>query len=338
MTGLRILRTGPGTTLQDAGRRGWLRFGVTPAGPMDWIAHATANLLAGNPAEAGCIECGPGGIELAAEDAPLRLGIAATGFDVAKDGAAFPARSALTLHSRQRLTIRPGGDCVWAYVSVAGGFRFDAVMGSLSTHLRSGIGPLGGRALQTGDLLPCDTAPDAAPLALPDQAAPRRIIRFVPGPQADAFTEQAMTTFTTTDYTITPHSDRMGYRLSGQPLAHAKGHDIVSDGIAMGAIQVPGDSLPIVLMADRQPTGGYPKIGTVIRADLPTLAQSRPGTPLRFTPATVDEAVAALRREVDALAALPRQTRPLQSGPDLTKLASGDHASGFIDARDGEDG
>lgn len=338
MAGLRVLRTSPGTTLQDAGRRGWLRFGVTPAGPMDWIAHATANLLASNPAEAGCIECGPGGIELGAEDAPLRLGIAATGFDVAKDGAALPARSALTLHPGQRLTIRPGGDCVWAYVSVAGGFRLDPVMGSLSTHLRSGIGPLGGRALQTGDLLPCDPATDSTPLSLPDQTPPRKTIRFVPGPQADAFTEQAMTTFTTTDYTVTPHSDRMGYRLSGQPLAHAKGHDIVSDGIAMGAIQVPGDGLPIVLMADRQPTGGYPKIGTVIRADLPTLAQSRPGTALRFAPVTVDDAVTALRRAVDALTAMPTLAKPLQTGPDLAKLASGDHASGFIDARDGEDG
>ncbi len=119
----------------------------------------------------------------------------------------------------------------------------------------------------------------------------------------------------------------MGYRLTGPSLAHARGHDIVSDGIALGAIQVPGDGQPIVLMADRQPTGGYPKIGTVIRADLPALAQSRPDRTLRFRPVTLEDAVAALRAALARIDGLARASRPL--GPDLEKLASGNHASGF---------
>jgi biotin-dependent carboxylase-like uncharacterized protein len=307
---LHILHAGPACTLQDAGRRGWLRYGVTPAGPMDWIAHATANLLAGNPAGAAAIEIGPGGMEVTAEGGPLRLGLAARGFAVRHGPGRLPTRMALTLHPGDRLAIAPGHEGLWAYLTVAGGFAEPPVMGSLSTHLRSGIGPFGGAAIRTGQIIPAaaDAAAASSDVALIETASRHTdTIRFVPGPQDDHFAPGTMAAFCASAYRLSPQSDRMGYRLSGPALRHGRGHDIVSDGIALGAIQVPGDGQPIVLMADRQPTGGYPKIGTVIRADLPRLAQTRPGQTLRFAAVTVEEAVAALRAAVPT----PERIAPL---------------------------
>jgi biotin-dependent carboxylase-like uncharacterized protein len=333
---LHVLKAGPGCTLQDAGRFGWLRYGVTPAGPMDWIGHGTANLLAGNPAGEGALEIGPGGIVLTAETAPVGLGIAADGFAADVDGRPLPGRAALRLAPGERLTIRPGAFGVWAYLAVAGGFAIPPVMGSLSTHLRSGIGPLDGRAVATDQRLPCHAATHARSLALPGATPWPTVLRFIPGPQREAFTGAGFATFCEATFRVGARSDRMGYRLEGPAVAHASGHDIVSDGIVFGAIQVPGDGQPIVLMADRQPTGGYPKIGTVIRADLPALAQARAGTGLRFRAVTVDAAVAALAAATAALGDLPRQAGPMTHGPDRDRLASGDHASGFVNPLDGD--
>jgi 5-oxoprolinase (ATP-hydrolysing) subunit C len=339
MPHLRILSAGPACTLQDAGRMGLLRYGVTPAGTMDWIARREANALAGNDPDAAVIEIGPGGIALRADGSDVRLGLSAAGFLPRIGEMAMPARIAMTLRDGETLTIRPGPSHVWACLAVSGGFDVAPVLGSLSTHLRSAMGPLGGRALQTGDTLPVSTAAEAARLppmvpAARDPAPSDLLIRVIPGPQNDHFTEDALATFLSADFTLSPQSDRMGYRLTGPRIAHRAGHDIVSDGIAMGSVQVPGDGQPIVLMADRQPTGGYPKIATVIRADLPRLAQSRPGGSLRFRAVTVDEAVAALAKATLTPEVIRAGMVPLRSGPDLTRLASGDFASGFIDAKD----
>ena len=316
MTALRILQAGPLCTLQDAGRNGWLRYGVTPAGPMDWIAHATANLMAGNPAGGAAIEIGPGGIAVTAEGGPLRIGLSARGFAVRLGPNLLPTRLALTLHPGASLRVQPGPEGVWAYLTLAGGLAVAPVMGSLATHLRSGIGPLGGGALSAGQVLaaaaPAPDAPDLALIQLPPPATDR--FRYVPGPQADHFTEAATTAFTATTWRVSPQSDRMGYRLTGPALTHARGHDIVSDGIAFGAIQVPGDGQPIVLMADRQPTGGYPKIGCVIRADLPRLAQTRAGQAVRFVPVSVEEAVAALRAAVPSVEGMQAGVRRIVFG------------------------
>jgi biotin-dependent carboxylase-like uncharacterized protein len=314
VTVLHILRAGPACTVQDAGRMGYLRFGVTPAGPMDWIAHQVANILAGNPPGGAAIEIGPGGMSVTAEGGALRLGLSARGFRVRRDGSDLPTRMALTLRPGARLDIEPGPANVWGYLSLAGGVEEPPVMGSHATHLRSGIGPFGGQALRTGQRL-------AARLAADDIGewglfAPPVIdtgpIRFVPGPQDDFFTPESLDLFAAAHYSLSSRSDRMAYRLAGPALTHAKGHDIVSDGIALGAIQVPGDGLPLVLMADRQPTGGYPKIGTVIRADLPRLAQTRPGQTLRFDPVTVDAAVEALRRAIPDPAAIRAQGKAIR--------------------------
>lgn len=321
MTAMRVLHAGPVCTIQDAGRKGFLRFGVTPAGPMDWIAHATANLLAGNPPGAAAIEIGPGGMTVTAEGAALRLGLSAQGFHVRRDGSDLPTRVAQTLRPGAVLSIEPGPTHLWAYLSISGEMAEVPVMGSLATHLRSGLGPFGGRALRDGDRVavqPARTAADDEERAIFDRAPPETgPIRFVPGPQDDLFAPGAMVTLASETYLVAPRSDRMAYRLSGPPLTHALGHDIVSDGVAFGSIQVPGDGLPLVLMADRQPTGGYPKIGTVICADLPRLAQMRVGQPLRFAPVSLDEAVTALRRAWPEPAALAELSRAIRRVPGL---------------------
>ncbi|MGQ0567337.1 MAG: biotin-dependent carboxyltransferase family protein [Gemmobacter sp.] len=314
MTALVILRAGPACTVQDAGRVGYLRYGVTPAGPMDWVQHQTANLLADNPPGAEAIEIGPGGLSVTAEGAALRIGLSAQGFRVRRDGSDLPSRATLVLQPGVRLDIQPGSSGLWACLAVGGGLDAAPVMGSRATHLRSGIGPFGGLALRSGQRLPaCKPADDADERGLFEPTMPDRgPIRYVLGPQDDHFTPEAVATLAAAQYTVAARSDRMAYRLSGPALAHSRGHDIVSDGIAAGAIQVPGDGLPLVLMADRQPTGGYPKIACVIRADLPRLAQLRPGQSLRLAPVTVEAAIAALRAATPDPADLMARTRVIR--------------------------
>lgn len=286
-----IHAAGPGTTLQDGGRHGYLRFGVSAAGPMDWLAHARANILAGSAQSAAAIEVALGGIEIGAEGAVVSLGYAGAPFAIALNGQSLPPAGRIRLGQDDRLSVKPGVSGAWLYLSPAGGFDLPPVMGSLSTSLRSGIGAM---ALAAGARLPLNAAAALPELGFEAAPATTRPIRVLPGPQDDYFTPVALARFFSSPYRLAPRSDRMGYRLDGPPLEHAKGFNIVSDGIEMGAIQVPGDGKPIVLMADRQSTGGYPKLGYVIRADLPRLAQCRAGETIRFDAVAIDAARAAL--------------------------------------------
>lgn len=338
MAALIVRRAGPACTIQDGGRRGWLRFGVTSAGPMDWISHREANRLAGNEPEDAALEIGPGGLDCEAAESSVRIGISGPGFEIWRGGQALPQRVAMTLMRGERLSLKPGRRGLWAYISVAGGLCIGPVLGSLSTHLRSGLGPLGGTALTAGTRVPARQL--GRDIDLPDLGVPGEpgrtadVVRIVPGPQDDYFSADALKALFTTPYRVSSRADRMGYCLEGAPLAHRDGHDIVSDGIAHGAIQVPGNGQPIVLMADRQPTGGYPKIGTVIRADLPLLAQKRPGESIRFAALDVNGAVDALRQAAAAADDIVGGCRPLPRGLDAELLASGNFASGFVNARD----
>ncbi|QGY02529.1 biotin-dependent carboxyltransferase family protein [Methylobacterium mesophilicum SR1.6/6] len=305
MGALVIEAAGPGVTLQDGGRHGYLRYGITAAGPMDPLMHATANRAAGNPLDAIAIEISTGGVTVAAEDGPLGIALVAPGFRIALDGATLPGAVALTLAPGQTLAVRAGDAGSWGYLAVCGRLDVTPVLGSTATHTRSALGGLDGRGLAAGDRLPVadDRPADGAPhrLVIPWLQRDARPIRVVLGPQDDYFAPDQIAAFLDGPWTVSPRGDRMACFLDGTPLAHARGHDIVSDGVAMGAIQVPGNGLPIVLMADRQSTGGYPKIATVIGADLGRLAQVRGGTHLRFRSVTVAEAVDARRAERDAL-------------------------------------
>lgn len=307
MSALVLVRTGPGVTIQDGGRHGWARWGVTAAGPMDALAHQTAHLAVGNSRQAAGFEVSLGGLELAVEGGPLDVAVVAPGFSVRLDARELPDRVRLCLSPGERLTVRAGASGTWGYVAPAGRMALPPVLGSLATHVRSGLGGLEGRALADGDRV--GLVETRAGLGGPERlVAPwleRRAgpIRVLLGPQEDHFTEAQVADFLARAWEISPRSDRMATALSGEALVPAFGHDIVSDAVAAGAIQVPGSGQPFVLMADRQPTGGYPKIATVIRADLGRLAQMRAGERVRFSVVTVAEAVAAWRAIVDAMAA-----------------------------------
>jgi len=304
MSVLRVLAAGPGVTLQDGGRHGYLRFGVTAAGPMDSLAFATANAAAGAESNATTIEVSLGGIELAA-DAAVSLAVAGGAFRIELAGRPLPSAALATLEPGQMLAIQPGAAGAWCYVAVAGRIRVPKMLGSTATHTRSGLGGISGRALAAGDLLPLAAPrtlePKLARIDAPWLAREATAIRVVLGPQDDYFTKAAVAAFLAGPWTLSARSDRMAYLLEGERLAHAKGFNIVSDGIAFGAIQVPGDGKPVVLMADRQPTGGYPKIANVIGADLGKLAQLRPGAQISFAAVTIEEAVAARRAEAQTL-------------------------------------
>jgi 5-oxoprolinase (ATP-hydrolysing) subunit C len=297
--GLHILGAGPGVTLQDGGRRNFLRFGVTVAGPMDPLAFATANAAAGTRHDATAIEVSLGGIEVMAEGAAVTVAIAGGDFRLALGDRDWTGAARVRLDPHARLVIRPGSTGVWCYLSVAGRIAIPAVLGSTATHVRSALGGLKGTALQAGDFLPITDPqvlePPLAAIAAPWLKRPGNIIRVILGPQENYFAADQIATFIDGPWTISTRSDRMAYQLEGPRLKHAKGFNIVSDGIALGAIQVPGEGLPLVLMADRQPTGGYPKIATVIGADVGKLAQLRPGTQLRFEVVSLAEAVEARR-------------------------------------------
>lgn len=302
---LRILAAGPGVTVQDAGRRGFLRYGVTAAGPMDEWSLRIANRAAGAREGAAALEISVGGIEATAEGAPLRLALAGGAFRVTLDGATLPPACLFTLQPGGRLVVRPGARGAWAYLAFGGALDLAPTLGSLSMHARSGLAGAGVRA---GDLLPvCGAQPGPAhPLALgvaPPSDAP---IRAMAGPQDDYFDATALALFFDSEWVVAPRSDRMAYALAGPRISHAKGFNIVSDGVTFGAIQIPGEGLPLVLMADRAPTGGYPKIACVIAADLGRIAQLRPGERLRFRRVTADEAVAALRVALEGVDAAAR--------------------------------
>lgn len=293
--GIRVLSPGPLTTLQDIGRNGYQQYGFTPAGAMDARALRLGNLLVGNDENEAALEMTMLGGTFAFDTAVV---VAVTGADMQpmlNDVMRMPLNTAFPVQPGQTLSFGAAKDGCRCYLAVAGGFDVPLVMGSKSTHIKSGVGGFGGRALKAGDelglLCPVQTVPKMGRTLVP--YAPygnQAVIRVVPGPQRDYFTDAGVKTFSTSTYTVTPQSDRMGYKLDGGGIEHAQGADIISDAIVFGSIQVPSAGQPIIMMADRQTTGGYAKIATVCAVDLPLLAQRKPGDTLRFELITVRRA------------------------------------------------
>ncbi len=341
--GLRVLRAGLGATIQDGGRHGYLRYGVTPAGPMDWVAFRTANSALGNNDRAAAIEVPVGGLEVICECAPLALTFAGGAFLWRRDGVLLPKAARLLLEPGKTLAARAGDFGAFAYLAVEGGFGTPVIMGSRATHMRSAMGGIEGRMLRAGDVLPAAASTEErggvgseATIEAPWLAREADPFRVVLGPQDDYFTVATLSAFFEGQFTLTPAADRMAYRLKGPEIAHAGGYDIVSDGTALGAIQIAGDKQPLVLMADRQPTGGYPKLGHVARADIGRLAQMRPGETCRFRAVSVAEARAALLRREDEIAQTVPRLRPLR--PELTSenLFGANLIDGVVDPLDSE--
>jgi allophanate hydrolase len=298
---LEVLNPGLGNGIQDAGRFGYRHMGITVSGCLDRPLARCVNALAGNAADAACIEVRVMGPALKVVQGPVCLAVAGNMVPKVRraDGRQeeAPAWRSVTLDVGDVLetgTVRGGV----AYITVGGGFDTPVQLGSRSTYQRALIGGIDGRLLAKGDSLPCGVP--AVPPQGERHAAPWRYdespIRVILGPQQEHFTAEALQEFVNSAYTVTPQMDRMGMRLDGPPLKHVtpEAADIVSDGVTPGVIQVPGNGQPIILLADCQTVGGYPKIATVISADLPRLAQRKPGDVLRFRAVDAAEAKAAL--------------------------------------------
>ncbi|EAX48247.1 urea amidolyase related protein [Thermosinus carboxydivorans Nor1] len=297
-----VLNPGLFTTVQDYGRWGYQAFGMPVAGAMDRYAFRLANILAGNADNAAVLEMTLRGGSFRFEQDCL---VAVCGADMQGmlNGQKIRNWSSFWVPAGSELTFDYAVTGCRAYLAVHGGIDIPIVLGSRSTYTRAGVGGYQGRQLQTGDQLPvgCEGKYLAVPRHLPEQFIPQYgnhvQLRVLLGPQDDLFTTKGIDTLFTAVYTISSEADRMGYRLEGEKIEHSGKPDIVSDALCLGAIQVPGHGMPIVMMADRQTTGGYAKIGTVIGPDLPKLAQAKPGDTVSFVRCTDEEAVAALRVE-----------------------------------------
>ncbi|PAD34363.1 biotin-dependent carboxyltransferase family protein [Terribacillus saccharophilus] len=289
-----VIKPGLMTTFQDLGRTGYQEYGVVVAGAMDDFSLQIANLLVGNKRdEAGLEVTMMGPVLKVLEDAVIAI----TGGNLSPrvNGQPAPMWKSFAVKEGQLIEFGQPLEGIRSYISVAGGFDLPAVMGSNSTYLKARIGGLNGRALEKEDILYGTENPYAVTgRSLHYDEIPKYkkevTVRVVLGPHQDAFTEEAIKNFLSSNYEITPQSDRMGYRLKGPELTHKTTADIISEAIPLGGIQVPANGQPIILMADRQTTGGYTRIATAIAVDIPMLAQAAPGAVIRFEEVAVEEA------------------------------------------------
>jgi KipI family sensor histidine kinase inhibitor len=295
-----VLRPGMFTTIQDTGRWGYQHLGVPVSGPMDPVSHRLANALLGNLPDAATLEATIVGPELRFEQDAT---IAVTGGDLqpmlegthVAMGSVVPCPSGSVLRFGSR---RTGAR---AYVAVDGGIDVPPVLGSRATHVMSGLGGIAGRALRAGDRIPLrDRQPFSAGRARDGRIQEGGSVRLraMPGPQGEYADPLAFDVLQQTRFTVSPQSDRMGYRLTGRALPTRKDSgELISDATVVGALQVPPSGQPILLMADRQTTGGYPQIAVVITADLPLAAQLVPGDSIQFELCSRAEAIAALTEQ-----------------------------------------
>lgn len=301
---LHIDFAGPLVSLQDGGRPGHMRFGVPASGAMDRLAFAAANLALGNPAGQPGIEVSVGGLALTCAAGSVTLAVAGGGFIVQTARQRLGSWTVLTLAKGDRLTLRPGPWGSWTYLAFAG--RIDAAewLDSLSTHTASGMG--GGRLLSGQDLILQGAeirADRHGAIPCPVMARPRHRLRCVAGPQDRFFPPEVQNDLAQAVFQVSEAYDRMGTRLKGPALPPRHALGIPSEPILRGSVQVSGDGVPTVLMADHQTTGGYPKIATVLDCDLDAFAQCRPRDRVGFLPVTPGQAVQiarAFRRQTDA--------------------------------------
>lgn len=321
ISALRVIDPGLQSTLQDMGRIGQQRLGIPVSGALDWVSLRAANLLVGNAGGLAAIEMSLVGptLEVAADSVRVAIVGSEAGIEIlTAERERVPSLRSVVLRRGQRFRVPGFGDAAAAYLAVEGGFAIEPVMGSLSTHWRAQIGPLDGGKLTAGMILPLALARaperDEVRLRSLGQARPQRF-RVVLGPQDDKFTSVQVRTLLENTYRVSRDADRWGLRLDGPLLAHSI--SIISDAIAPGSIQVPAGGQPLILLADRATTGGYPKIATVISADLPALGRLTPGAPVAFAAVSVGQAGAARRTLEAQVVALAAQLEPLRYGTEL---------------------
>lgn len=317
---LRVLRPGTLATLQDLGRGGMQHLGIVPGGAMDPVSHRIANALAGNRDDVATLEMAMSGPELLFERTAL-VALAGAQFEAWIDGAPLPGSRPVLVRAGARLRFGRATAGCFGYVAVAGGFDAAIVLGSRSTYLPGEFGGLDGRRLSSGTVLPLGADVEALSARRFERGTRRQravdlargagrtvrwlapsltmpatepvVARAVEGLHAALFTDAARAAFYAEPWRIAPDSNRMGYRLVGPVLELVAPTEIVSQATCLGTVQVPASGQPIVLMADHQTTGGYPKIAEVIVADVPALAQVPPGRSVRFAPVKLDDADAA---------------------------------------------
>lgn len=304
--GFTVLNPGVLTTVQDRGRIGYQQFGVSVSGVMDPRAMELANILVGNAHDEAVLECTMLGPQLRFDEGNI---IAVTGGNLSPtlDGTPLQSYRACRVEAGQTLRFAGLRAGCRAYIAFAGGLDIPLVMGSRSTYMKAKIGGLEGRKLEKDDTIgfraPKEDIKNLDTRAITPEFVPRELytLRVVMGPQDDMFTESGIQTFLSETYTLTPEFDRMGCRFEGKEIEHKDSGDIISDGIAFGAIQVPSAGKPIIMMADRQTTGGYTKIATVISADFRILAQLKAGDKVRFEKVSIGAAQEALLAQRAAL-------------------------------------
>jgi len=303
MEAFEVIQPGPLTTVQDLGRHGWQQYGVPPSGAIDDYAFRIGNVLVGNEESAASLEITLIGCQLRVlEDAVIAL----TGADLAPtlNGDPIPMWETFPVSGGNKISFLRLKTGCRAYLAVSGGIDVPRVMASAATYTRAGIGGFEGRALRSGDILrTVECAPPPIRARIPREYRPEYgsqiELRVILGPQDDCFTGEGIHTFLRSEYTISVLADRMGYRLEGPQIQHSAKADIISDGIPLGAVQVPGDGLPIILLVDRQTTGGYTKIATVVSTEIPKLAQAKPGDKVRFRRVSEEQAQIALTEEYE---------------------------------------
>jgi biotin-dependent carboxylase-like uncharacterized protein len=333
-----FIDAGAGVSIQDLGRSGHRDIGVPLAGAADPVLLACANTLLAQAEEMAALEVALLGPTLRAAGAPVRLALAGDFLPrlMRADGAVQPIEAwrSLTLQPGESLAVGPCRSGI-GYVALAGGVEVPPVLGSRSTYARAGLGGIEGRAPRAGDRLCCGAGRGAQRQARKPFVHASGPLRVLPGPQDGHFDAAAWALFVAGGWQVTREADRMGLRLQGPVLRHRAGFgaDIVSEAVVPGAVQVPGAGQPIVLGVDAQTIGGYAKIATVIRADLPRLAHARPGSELRFCVVSRAEALAARLALAASLRDWMRSIGPCSGEPNAAALHGGNLISGMIDAR-----
>ncbi|QDI91117.1 biotin-dependent carboxyltransferase family protein [Salicibibacter halophilus] len=318
---LQVVKPGLFTTVQDLGRNGFLHQGVLESGAMDRISLRTANMIVGNDENDAVLELTLNGPEIKME-ADCLITVTGGGIVPVINGTPFSLGVPIFIPAKSNLNFQPANHGSRAYLAVAGGIDVPVVMDSKSTYVRAGIGGLEGRSLDKGDRLHVGKKKEKAkkrlqsisekasgkPLAEqwgangPLLERSRKTIRVFPGTHFDQFTSTSQKQFFQQSYTVSSRSDRMGYRLqSNEPLKRRESTSLLSEPVAFGTVQVPSDGQPIVLMADRQTTGGYPRFAQVAAVDIGKIAQSRPNEPVSFEKITLEEAESLLIRQEKAM-------------------------------------
>ena len=330
MTELKVRRAGMLTSVQDLGRWGFQSSGVPVAGAMDLPALRIGNAMLGNPEGAAALEvtllgpelevCGGGAAVFAGAD---------LGFSV--NGRAVGSWCVVELKSGDVISFTGPKNGCRGNLCFAGGVGVPLVMNSRSTYMRAKIGGFEGRALKNGDVI---TTGEPSPLwkrldgfTLPPELNPAlpadAPLSLMTGLQEDLFTEEGRATLFSSEYTITSESDRMGCRLDGAKIEHVKGGDIVSDGVPLGAVQIPSHGMPIVMLADRQTTGGYTKIGVLTPLSIEALVQKMPGSAVRFRKASIDDGTAEQMKIAEAVRRVGELRSTYVSRPRAAQTSGG---------------